>query len=112
MALHQQSWLFIGSAYLIVFEVTVLVGHYVNFVPGQVQRVYMDDKEIKLNHVQVRERILEVVYICIPHIVAISDDGNRNGEYPLDNQNWDKVFLDLALHSYSICVHQNHVSGQ
>ena len=58
-----------------------------------------------------REQILGVVYIYIPRIVAILGDDNLNGEYHLDNQNLDKVFLDEALHSYSICVHQNHVSG-
>ena len=58
-----------------------------------------------------RERILGVVGIYIPHIAAILGDDNLNEEYPLDNQSWDKVFLDVALRSYSICVHQNHVSG-
>ena len=81
------------------------------FVPGQVRRVCKDDKEIKLNHVLAHEQIAMVVYICIPHIVAILVDDIPNGESPLDNQNSDKGFLDLVLHSYSICVPRNHVSG-
>jgi len=52
-----------------------------------------------------------VVYIYIPHIVAILVDDTPNGGSPLDNQNSDKVFLDSILHSCSICVPRNHVSG-
>ena len=70
-----------------------------------------DDKEIELSHVLAHEQIAMVVYIYIPHIVAILVDDIPNGESPLDNQNLDKVFLDVVLHSYSICVLQNHVSG-
>ena len=70
-----------------------------------------DDKEIELIHVLAHEQIAMVVYIYIPHIVAILVDDIPNGESPLDNQNLDKVFLDVVLHSYSICVLQNHVSG-
>ena len=71
----------------------------------------MDDKEIKLNHVLAHEQNVTVEYICIPHIVAILVDEIPNGESPLDNQNSDKGFLVVVLHSYSICVPRNHVSG-
>ena len=74
------------------------------FVPGQVRRVCKDDKEIKLNHVLAHEQNAMVVYICILHIVAILVDDIPNGGSPLDNQNSDKGFLVVVLHSYSICV--------